>query len=548
MQRGLSPDRDYDVLVVGGGITGAAIAYEAAARGLSVALVEKDDIGGATSAATGKLIHGGLRYLKNFEIGLVRESLAERRILSSIAPGLVEPFPIVLPEPGMLEHLGLSFYDLLSFDRNRVSDPSRRIPAHRRMKRAELQAHGLGHVKSAILYYDCLMPSPERLTLAFLRSAVAHGAELLTYARVAELLVDEGCVIGARIEDAVSGTTHDLSARMLVNATGPWAHDLLDTTRVTSGLAGPPPQVRSEGIYLVTKQLSDVMVLYVSERGHFSFAPWRGHSLIGPTETSYHGAVDDWRVSLDSVEDFLAHINETSRLPEPLGMDDVLMAYGGLRPLVESAGGDTYGASRASEFMDHARDGVGGIITAIGGKYTTARALAAKTVEHIAERLGVSLPPSRTAEAPLDACDVGILDEAIASARHAWPDFSEHTVEQLVRFYGTAYEDVLALTREQAELSEVLNADGEILAQAVFAVRSEGAIRLSDVLLRRTGLGTLGDPRDGTFERVADVVASEARWSDERCADELAAARAAVHVPASISPQFEEDASGEGLR
>ena len=168
--------------------------------------------------------------------------------------------------------------------------------------------------------------------------------------------------------------------------------------------------------------------------------------------------------------------------------------------------------------------------------------------DFIAERLGVSLPPSRTAEAPLDACDVGILDEAIASAQHAWPDFSEATVEQLVRFYGTDYEDVLALTREQAELSEVLNADGEILAQAVFAVRSEGAIRLSDVLLRRTGLGTLGDPRDGTFERVADVVASEARWSDERCADELAAARAAVHVPASISPQFEEDASGEGLR
>ena len=123
------------VVVIGGGITGAAIAYEAASRGPSVALVDKGDMGGATSAATGKLIHGGLRYLKNFEIGLVRESLRERRVLSNIARGLVEPFPIALPEPGCLEHLGLTFYDLLSFDRNRVNDRSHRIPAHRSMTR-----------------------------------------------------------------------------------------------------------------------------------------------------------------------------------------------------------------------------------------------------------------------------------------------------------------------------------------------------------------------------------------------------------------------------
>lgn len=534
MQRGLAPDRAYDVLVVGGGITGAAIAYEAASRGLSVALVEKSDIGGATSAATGKLIHGGLRYLKSFEIGLVRESLAERRILSNIAPGLVEPFPIVLPEPGLLEHLGLTFYDALSFDRNRVNDPSRRIPAHRRMKAAELEAHGLGHVKSAILYYDCLMPSPERLTLAFLRSAVAHGAAFLTYASVVELLVEGSRVVGAKVEDKVAGATLEVKARMVVNATGPWVHDLLGTSDATEGLAGSPPPVRSEGIYLVTKQLSDLMVLYVSEHGHFSFAPWRGRSLIGPTETKYRGAVEDWCVTRKSVEEFLARINETSRLPEPIGIDDVLIAYGGLRPLVESSDEDTYGASRASEFMDHARDGVEGLITAIGAKYTTARALAAKTTQHIVERLGRSAPSSRTDEAPLDACGAEILSDAIERARAAWPEFSEVTITQLVRFYGTAYEEVLGLTREQPELSEVLNADGEILAQAVFAVRNEAAVRLSDVLLRRTGLGTLGDPGNGLFERVAKVLASEAGWSDERCADELAAARATVRLPGSI--------------
>jgi glycerol-3-phosphate dehydrogenase len=531
MHRGLRADEQYDVLVVGGGITGAAIAYEAASRGLSVALVEKDDIGGATSAATGKLIHGGLRYLKNFEIGLVRESLRERRVLCNIAPGLVVPFPIVLPEPGCVEHLGLTFYDLLSFDRNRVNDPSHRIPAHRSMKPAELEAHGLGHVKRAIVYYDCLMPSPERLTLAFVRSAVARGATFLTYARVVELLVSEGRVAGARVEDAVAGATLDVAARMVVNATGPWAHDLLDTSPETRGVAGEAPMVRSEGIYLVTKQLSDLMVLYVSEHGHFSFAPWRGHSLIGPTETPYEGDVDDWRVTRKSVEDFLDHINWTSRLPEPIGIDDVRATYGGLRPLIESSGDDTYDASRASELVDHASEGVDGIVTVIGAKYTTARSLAVKTTDHIAKALGARISVSRSGEIPLDACDIGAVSDAIARARAAWPELSDATITELVRLYGTAHEDLLALTRERPELAAVLDADGEILAQAVYAVRDEAALSLQDVLLRRTGLGTLGDPGDGTFERVAAVVAGELGWSEERTADELAAAKAAVRVP-----------------
>lgn len=543
MHRGSLVDEDYDVLVIGGGITGAAIAYEAASRGLSVALVDKGDIGSATSAATGKLIHGGLRYLKNFEIGLVRESLRERRILSNIAPGLVEPFPIVLPDPGCLEHLGLTFYDLLSFDRSRVSDRSRRIRAHRSMSPSELEAHGLGHVERAILYYDCLMPSPERLTLAFLRSAVAHGAAFLTYASVVELLVDEGRVVGARIDDAMAGAMLEVNARMVVNATGPWAHDLLATTPETKGVMGAPPAVRSEGIYLVTKQLSDLMVLYVSEHGHFSFAPWRGHSLIGPTETNYRGAVEDWCVTRQSVEDFLDRINETSRLPEPIGIDDVLTAYGGLRPLVESSSEDTYEASRASELVDHADEGVEGIVTAIGAKYTTARALAAKTIDRAARTLGASASVSHTGEVPLDACGIGILRDAIERARAAWPDFSEATITHLVRFYGTACDEVVALTREEPGLAEALDTDGEILAQAVFAVRNEAAVNLQDVLLRRTGLGTLGDPGGGMFERVAQVVARELGWSDERCADELAAVKAAVRVPDSLNPRARREES-----
>ncbi|HCJ48695.1 MAG TPA: glycerol-3-phosphate dehydrogenase, partial [Microbacterium sp.] len=171
-----------DVLVVGGGVTGAAIAYEAASRGFSVVLVEKGDFGAATSAATGKLIHGGLRYLKNLEVGLVRESLAERRTLSLIAPGLVSPISMVLPEPGLIEHVGLTAYDVLSFDRNRVP-PTHRIPRHRSLAHAELTDRGLGHLRSGILFSDAMMLSSERLTLAFIRSAVASGARVANYVR-----------------------------------------------------------------------------------------------------------------------------------------------------------------------------------------------------------------------------------------------------------------------------------------------------------------------------------------------------------------------------
>ncbi|MDR1118604.1 MAG: FAD-dependent oxidoreductase, partial [Bifidobacteriaceae bacterium] len=249
-----------DLLVIGGGITGAALAYEAASRGLSTALVERGDFGGATSAATGKLIHGGLRYLKKLEVGLVRESLAERRNLMRIAPNLVSPVPIVLPHPGLVEHAGLTAYDLLAFDRNRLSDPSKRIPRHRPLSRAQLDAYGLEDLRTGLLYYDAMMLSPERLTLAFLRSAVAAGAQVANYTRAERLLVQSGRVAGAELLDVATGEAGMVRARVTVNATGSWAHDLLAATPATAALAGPPPRVRSEGIYLVTRKLSDVMV------------------------------------------------------------------------------------------------------------------------------------------------------------------------------------------------------------------------------------------------------------------------------------------------
>jgi glycerol-3-phosphate dehydrogenase len=527
------PDAEVDVLIVGGGITGVALGYEAASRGLSAAIVEAADLGGATSAATGKLIHGGLRYLKNLEIGLVRESLAERRTLMRIAPHLVEPIGMVLPDPGLVEHVGLTAYDLLSADRNRIGDPSKRIPAHHSLTRRQLDERGLAHVDRGILYYDAMMLSPERLTLAFARSAVAHGATVSTYTRADRLLVQGDRVVGARVFDTVAEQETEVRARVTVNATGPWSQDLLSGTPSLRRLAGPPPAVRSEGIYLVTRPLTRTMVLTVSGHGHFSVAPWRGRSLIGPTETPYTGAVDEWRLSVGSIERFVAAVNAGAHLPERLGMDDVHAAYGGLRPLSETAGTDTYRASRASELVDHARDGVHGLVSALGGKYTNSRAFAQHTVDAIARKLGARVAPSRTAREPLVGGDIPgmgaardrIVREAAASGTPA------DTADLLLRHYGTAATDVLALMHSDPRLARRATDDGEPLAAVAYAAQHEAPVHLTDALLRRTGIGRLGDPGEEILSLAADVMAEELGWDVPRRRAELDAARAAVRLP-----------------
>ena len=517
-----SGDLSVDVLVIGGGITGAAVAYDAAQRGLSVALVEERDFGGATSSATGKLIHGGLRYLKQFEIGLVRESLRERRIMSDIAPNFIDIYPTVLPDADLIMRAGLSAYDLLSFDRNRVKDPAKRIPRHKRYGR------------DGLLYHDCLMISPERLTLAFIRSAAVAGALISNHTRATSLITDGRRVAGARVQDQLSGTERTVRAKVVVNATGPWAFDVLDSDPLTAGSAGSEPSVRSEGIYLITRQLTDVMTLNVTPNGHFSCAPWRGHSMIGPTERNYRGDVSDWKLSRESVEEFLADINAAGLLPEQIGLDDVLHAYGGLRPLTEDVGEDTYKASRRAEVVDHAEaahGGIDGLITAAGGKYTTSRAFADHVLKLVGSKLGRALPKARTAEVALHACDTGPIEDFVAASQARNADFSADTVRYLARHHGTEHDAVLDLARQQPELGQTLDADGELLVQVLVAARFESARTLSDVLLRRTGLGTLGHPGPEVLEGAGRVMARELGWSDERTAAEIDAADRALSLP-----------------
>lgn len=534
-------NHDYDIIIIGGGITGAAVAYEAASRGLATALVEKKDFSCATSAATSKLIHGGLRYLANAEFGLVRESLKERRTLENIAPNFVYPIPMMMvhdtvcPKNNPLEiGIGLRIYDALSYDRNRTWDKSKKIPAHRRISASEALVLEPGifaqGIKGASVFYDCSNIFPERLTLAFIKSAVHHGAQVANYARVDGFITNSsGKVEGVKVKDLLRGSTSEIKASLIINCAGPWADILL-------GLAKPGNSSgtlkRSEGIHIITKKFVNAHVVgYMTKEGrHFFMIPWRGHNIIGTTDQPFIGNPDEWRVTRESILGLIDDVNTTLG-SDILSYDDVLYTYGGLRPLVEDDSADTYGASRRYEIYDNTVDGLQGLITVEGGKFTTSRNLAEKAVDLAEKKLGRRHTSSPTAKRYLWGSQIMDMKTFMLDIRHKNKDFGTPTLEYLGKNYGNEFEPVLELARQDKQFSEVLNEDGEILAQAVYAARYEMARTLSDIVLRRTGIATLGNPGNEVLEKVALSAAKELGWDDKRIVQELTQTIETLRVP-----------------
>ncbi len=551
----------YDLAVVGGGITGACIARDAAMRGLSVALLEKRDFASATTGASSKLIHGGLRYLQNLELGLVRESLRERRIWSNTAPHLVDPLTFLMPitsrrfKDRMVKKIGLTLYDWLAYDRNKLKDPEKSIPSHKRLNRQEVLALEPGlnaeDLTGAMVFYDYQMYSPERLALACIMSAVEAGAEVANYAEVVSFILDDGAVAGVRVRDAAgtaddTAPAHEVRSRLVVNASGPWA-DLLtgELRRELTGKSEPSRHlIRSKGIHLLTRPLTKGHAIAVPyENGHFFILPWRGYSILGTTDTVYKGTPDEVHVTEKDITNFLAVVNKGFQGAN-LRRSEVLHFYAGLRPIVDvsedsdkiSKGGETeadepdsYNASRAAEVLDHdAEEGLRGVLTVIGGKWTTSRNLAAKVVELALAKLGKPKVPCATDHTPTYGGDIGRFSEFRKKAIEDFPNLPQAVAENLARNYGSRMGDVLALAKDSPKLLERLSDRfPDIAAEVVYAVRNEMALTVEDVLFRRTGMGTIGTPGDAAIERVVDVMAKELGWTPkERRAQ---ADRAAAH-------------------
>jgi len=519
----------YDLVIIGGGITGACTAWDASLRGLKVALVDKGDFSSGTSSATSKLIHGGLRYLKNMEVGLVRESLQERRIMEIIAPHLVYPLPFVFPVYGRgLKGLhaitsAMVLYDTLAYDKKWLDDDDKKIPAHKKLSpEATIEAEpGLDPkgMKGSVVYHDCQMYSPERLVLEFILSADEYGADIANYAEFEKFIMKGNTVEGIHVRDVLTDKEYDIKAKVTINAAGPWADYILALLHNKSrwGI------VRSKGIHIITKSITkdNGVTLQTPGGRHFFALPWRGHSLIGTTDVVYKGSPDDCGVTGHDITEFINEINQVYPSAK-LTNDDVLFSYAGLRPIVEkdtSVEIDVYDASRKYEIYDHEKDDeIKGFMTAVGGKYTTSRNLAKKLVDLAYEKLNKEIKPCLTHTTPLYGGEIGRYASFVGRAKKKrLPKISDATIEALCRNYGYRYPDVLAIAGENKKHKKLIcDRYPDIMAEVIYAVRTEGAMMLSDVLFRRTGLCTLGNPGDDTIEKVADVMAGELGWDKKR--------------------------------
>lgn len=548
MERNLqsAEDTDYDVLVIGGGINGVAIAWDAALRGLSVALVDRSDFGAATSAASLKIVHGGLRYLQHLDFRRMRESIRERSTLLRIAPHLVTPLPFLVPTSGYgtkgraLMSAAVIMNDLISCDRNRgIIDPQRRLSNGRTWLSPEtcrelVPAFDWGNHSGGVLFYDAQMYNSERLTLAFALSAAAEGADLANYVRADALLRDGDRVCGARVTDVFSGESAEIRAAVTVNATGPWSD-------ITLGLGSEPAPSRivrrSKGIQIVTRCLTGDIGLAVSSRHkdpdavidvggrRFFITPWRGYSLVGTTDTEYVGDPDDFRISGKDICDFIEEINEAFPAAA-LKREDVYFAFGGLRPITEKNIDSGPSSARKYEITDHSRtSGTSGLLSVVGVKYTTCRFLAEKVVNRLFRLLNRKPTPATTAQRTLAGGDIVRVNTYLSEAvRREHRRLDAAVVKHLVSNYGTRYRQVVDLIDADQKLAELVPGSNEVIgAEIVHAVREECACRLVDVIMRRTDLGTLGHPGNQAITACADLMCAELGWDQERRAAEIAA-------------------------
>lgn len=533
-------NKTYDIIVIGGGISGAAVAYEAASQGYSVALLEKGDFGAGTSSATSKLIHGGLRYLANFEFGLVRESLKERKTLENIAPNFVYPLAFLVPlhqtgarkksilEPGMM------IYDVLSYDKGMTWDKSKRLPLHRLLSHEKaLELEPIIHaddLTGAILYYDCADFNPERLTLAFIKSAVKYGADVTNYAKVEDFIRDGKRINGVVVRDLLSNHMHTLHGKLIINCGGPWADILLNIAR---GNEAPQHIRRSEGIHIITKKITNANAAVggLTPTGRpCNLIPWRGHTLIGTTDREYIGDPDKYCVTREKIEEYIVEVNASFGNPNLLHYSDVLYTYGGLRPLIDDQTKDVYKTSRKYEIFDHEQDGLPGLMTVEGGKYTTSRNLAENVLKTVGRKFR-RRAKSVTAKNYLAESEIPDMEAFIEKATAEYKEFPTRSVDYLARMYGTALPQVMSLARSYPSLATPLNADGEMPAQVVHAIREEMACTLMDILIRRTGIGTLGHPGKEALETIAEIAAKELKWNKERTESEIDISEKALSLP-----------------
>jgi glycerol-3-phosphate dehydrogenase len=512
----------YDVLVVGGGIYGLTIAYDAAQRGLTVALIEREDFGSGASFNHLRTIHGGLRYLQRLDVRRARESLLERRTLARIAPHAVAPLAFALPlyrsltKGRLAMRAGLLLDALVGADRNRGVPRHLRLPAGRVLSKAaaieRFPAFRRRGLTGAAVWHDYLTLEPDRLTLAWAIAAAAHGAALANHVEATALLCDGARAVGARAVDRLTGRQFEIAARVTVNATGAAIDQLL-------GPLGTPSGMRFlKAINLITRRgAGDVALGGRARSGRYLFlVPWRRRALFGTWESERPCAAGDSGVSEAEVAQFIAELNDSFPTID-LRPDDVTLVHRGVVPAVVGRDGRVSLEGR-QPIGDHGHDGLEGVISVAGTKYTTARMVAERVATRVLEKLNRPAVRCRTADMNLPGGDLSDLSSMVAEARqHDDLQLRSDSIPHLVSAYGSRYREVLALAGDRADWRTGLSDDSPVIgAQLIWAVRHEMAETLCDAVLRRTPLGALGYPGDAAAGRAADILGAERGWTSER--------------------------------
>jgi glycerol-3-phosphate dehydrogenase len=550
-----------DVLVIGGGITGAGAALDAASRGLRIGLIESRDLASGTSSRSSKLIHGGLRYLEQGDFKLVKEALRERDLLvSRLAPHLVRPVPFLYPlYRKVVERpyvgAGLVIYDALE-------GIKRPVPHHRHLttRGALRRAPALrpDRLAGAMLYYDAQVDDA-RFTVTVARTAVLHGATVVTGASAVSLLRDGERVTGARVLDSETGRTFDVAAIRTVVCAGVWSDLVHQASGVRAGY-----QVRmSKGVHLVMPRSAidaETGMIVRTSKSVLFFIPWNNRWIVGTTDTEWTGDRVEPAATAEDVDYILGEANRV--LARPLSRSDVLAVYAGLRPLVAEAApvkhanagaGAAGGAEKPTTKLsrEHVVDSpLPGLVSIAGGKFTTYRLMAKDVVDAAVENFPRPVPPSVTSELPLLGADG--LPAVRASAQRLAGDYGVPvaSVEHLVARYGSLAAEILGLIRADKALGQPLAYGASYLrAEVAYAVTHEGALHVTDVLARRVRLLIeSADSGASAAPEVAAIMASLLGWNRRRRAAEVreyqafaATNAAALHAPAALAASVREE-------
>lgn len=544
MQRDLRrlADTRFDVVIIGAGFYGVAAAWDAAQRGLSVAIIDRDDFGAATSFNNLKTLHGGLRSLQAFNFAQMRLFIRERRALARILPHLVRPLAFVVPttyhpkRSRLTMRIAFAINDAVARDRNQgLPDPGTHLPASRIVSRDEaLRLNPVvaqDGVTGGAVWYDYQMQSTDRVTLSFLLSAVDAGACAANYVQATRLLQEHRRVTGVMAEDKLTRSLFPIRGSVVVNAAGPWAAAIL------SGLPGkaqgaPPPRL-SRAMNVVTRQVVTDNACGGLANGRYLFmVPWRDVSMVGTSHDAHEGTADQLAVTRWDLEAFLKEARQA--FPHAnLTAGDVRLVHRGLLPMI-SGEGSKVRLVKESQVVEHSRYGLNGLVSMFGVRYTTARHTAQQAVDAVFRSLGHETPPPcRTAETPLQGGSIHHMDNFLkAVLLRDVGGITPETLRRLATTYGTGYDRVLQMVRDTPALGRPLGHTCDVLgAEILYAARQEMAIKLGDAVIRRTEAGAAGHPGGDALDRAAAIMARAHGWDDARMRTELDEVEAFYRLP-----------------